>query len=455
MMETEAMAAGSDQTDEELVALSLQGNQEAFAQIVARYQSLVCSVTYSATGNLHRSEDLAQETFIAAWKELRHLREPGRFKSWLCAIARNRIHTAFRKQHREPLHCAEELEQAPEVVSNEAPSMHVITEEEENILWRSLERIPEIYREPLILFFRQDRSVKQVAAALELSEDAVKKRLLRGRNLLQEEVRALIEGALERTKPGKAFTVGVLSALPLFAAGSASAATLGALKTGTVGKAALGFGLGASALGPFLGLLGAIAGPWASIRNTRSPRERQFMIRQTFVLLAFVTLFLAALFGLISWGRSVATHSRLAFGCAMAGLILVYCTGLVAMILKVNRRQRQIRIEDGTDDLLGGLSGSSKDVARPLKAQVYGSVGGSTIGALAWMVIQALRLQQWFTAAAIVVFGLVVFIVSSRTWLRHPEKQRRVMLWTIAVLGVFTLLICGLNGREWVKSLRK
>jgi hypothetical protein len=62
--------------DAELVVESLSGNRDAFGQIVARYQSLVCSLAYSATGSLSQSEDLAQETFVAAWKQLADLREP-------------------------------------------------------------------------------------------------------------------------------------------------------------------------------------------------------------------------------------------------------------------------------------------------------------------------------------------------------------------------------------------
>jgi DNA-directed RNA polymerase specialized sigma24 family protein len=57
--------------DTELVQETLDGNREAFRQIVARYQSLICSVAYSGTGSVTRSEDIAQETFVIAWKNLR------------------------------------------------------------------------------------------------------------------------------------------------------------------------------------------------------------------------------------------------------------------------------------------------------------------------------------------------------------------------------------------------
>ena len=52
----------TETSDANLVAESLTGNRDAFGQIVARYQNLVCSLAYSATGSLNQSEDLAQET---------------------------------------------------------------------------------------------------------------------------------------------------------------------------------------------------------------------------------------------------------------------------------------------------------------------------------------------------------------------------------------------------------
>ena len=81
---------GNSESDKDLVAKALAGDRDAFSHIVSRYQSLICSLAYSATGSLGQSEDLAQETFITAWKRLRHLREPGKLRAWLCGVARNR-----------------------------------------------------------------------------------------------------------------------------------------------------------------------------------------------------------------------------------------------------------------------------------------------------------------------------------------------------------------------------
>ena len=226
MMTTEAMQR-ADINDAELVAESLDGNRDAFRLIVERYQTLISSLAYCATGNVSQSEDLAQETFVSAWKQLAELREPAKLRPWLCSIARFLISKEFRRQGREPDHAAESLEAVDEWVSPEPlPPDQVISDEEKAILWRSLERIPEIYREPLVLFYREHQSIEAVAQDLGLSEDAVKQRLSRGRKLLQEQFLAFVAGALKQTSPGKTFTLGVMAALPLLAT-TAKAATVG------------------------------------------------------------------------------------------------------------------------------------------------------------------------------------------------------------------------------------
>ncbi len=160
-------------SDADLVRNSLADGAGAFSEIVRRYQNLICALTYNATGSLSRSEDLAQEVFVVAWKELRSLREPAKLRAWLCGIARRRTANLMRREGREPVSAAEELD-AEHHSSAPDPLEQTISREEEAILWRSLDQIPELYREPLILFYREDQSVERVAQALELSEDAMK-----------------------------------------------------------------------------------------------------------------------------------------------------------------------------------------------------------------------------------------------------------------------------------------
>lgn len=219
--------ASAPSEDARLVGKCITGDREAFKGIVERYQSLICSLAYSATGSLTQSEDIAQETFIAAWKDLATLREPAKLRSWLCSIVRCLIAKHFRRQQHEPVHSAEPLDDISAVSARDLqPMEQTISREEEAILWRSLAQVPEIYREPLVLFYREHRSIEAVAVAMELTEDAVKQRLSRGRKLLHDQVLAFVEGTLERSNPGPAFTAAVLRALPLLAM-SAKTATAG------------------------------------------------------------------------------------------------------------------------------------------------------------------------------------------------------------------------------------
>jgi RNA polymerase sigma factor (sigma-70 family) len=261
-------------SDAQLVEWSLTGDRSAFATIVKRYQSLVCSITYNATGSLSLSEDLAQETFLAAWKQLAGLREPARLRSWLCGITRFLVGKELRRQGREPIHAAEPLDAIQEPSSPEmSPSIVAVSREEEAILWRALERIPDAYREPLILFYREEKSVERVAAELELSEDAVRQRLSRGRKLLHEEVVAFVEGTLTRTAPGQSFSHAVLAMLP-----TASATSVGLGMAGK-GMAAAKSGFLSAwlvPLAPFVGVLGGLVSHWQIVNLAPTARERRF-----------------------------------------------------------------------------------------------------------------------------------------------------------------------------------
>ena len=329
--------------DETLVKASLAGDREAFEQIVSRHQALICSLAYSGTGNLPQSEDLAQETFIAAWKHLAELREPAKLRFWLCGIARNLINNSVRKQRREPSHRAEALESIVEPRSPEPlPAERAISREEAEILWRALERIPETYREPLVLFYREHQSVEAVAQELELTEDAVRQRLTRGRRLLQDEVLAFVEGALEKTRPGLAFTVMVVAALP-FAATSAKAASIGiaAAKGGAGAKSAFSL----VALGSSAAMLGAMLFSWkTAVDETRSPRERRLMVRTAWFQIAFLLLSMGATFYCIP---QLSQHP-VAAGAALALLLVGNIVNAVALFDYLGRRRIEIMMEEGS-----------------------------------------------------------------------------------------------------------
>ncbi|MGD0016708.1 MAG: sigma-70 family RNA polymerase sigma factor [Verrucomicrobiia bacterium] len=334
-------------SDAQLVEWSLTGDREAFGRIVERYQSLVCSVTYCATGSLSLSEDIAQETFLTAWQKLYALSDAAKLRAWLCGIARNLMNNSLRRGHRDPVHAAEPLDTICEPASTEpSPSAQAVSREEEAILWRALERIPDTYREPLILFYRENQSVENVAEELELSEDAVKQRLSRGRKLLTDEVEAFVEGTLKRTTPGKAFTVGVLAALPGFAT-PAKAATVGAAaaKGSATATASVLLAWAGTILGPLLCIQGAWTGVQTRLQEARSARERQYVIRSAWIRLMLVTVFCLAVMTTVFLPTIYWESQPL----LITALLIVLSMGYVgSFILGVgqNRRLRHIRDEE-------------------------------------------------------------------------------------------------------------
>ena len=322
--------------DVQLVTESLGGNRDAFGQIVSRYQTLLCSLAYSATGSFTQSQDLAQEAFIIAWRQLPELREPGKLRSWLCTILKNRVYKTYRRDGHEPAHAAESLETVQDMASREMlPSDQAITKEEEMILWRSLEKIPEVYREPLVLFYREHQSIETVAANLELTEDAVKQRLSRGRKMLHEQVLSFIEGALERTNPGKVFTLAVLAALPGMTI-SAKAATLGATaaKGSAAAKAAGMMGVFGAILTPLLVIFGNYASYRMSMDEARSDVERWY-IKKAFRDALIAALALSGLCAVpLYWSLRNHQDLDLFWGLLLSQTIVIYFLALLAVVIR-------------------------------------------------------------------------------------------------------------------------
>ncbi len=295
-------------TDATLVAECLSGNRTAFGQIVERYQAMACAVAYSIVGELTASEDVAQEALIAAWQHLASLREPDKLRAWLAGVVRNTARSSARKRQHDLVQNAEPINA---VATNAiAPDDLAAHSEEEALLGRALADVPEQFREPLVLYYREHQSVAEVAATMELSEDAVKQRLARGRQALKEQVATYVEVALRRTGPKAAFTAGVLAAINTTAGTAAAAVTTGATAT-VASTVATGSAMGivGGVGGSLLGLGGAAFGTACSIRNARSPGERALMIKAAWVAWiyssAFVGLYLYAAFVQRSWFESI------------------------------------------------------------------------------------------------------------------------------------------------------
>jgi len=442
---TQRIVTPMEDSDAQLVSRTLAGDRDAFSRIVARYQILICSLAYSRIGHLGLSEDVAQETFITAWKHLRLLREPDKLRAWLCGIVRNRIHKNLQREGRDPVQRAEPLERVDDAPAEEAlPSEQTIGREEEAILWRSLERIPELYREPLVLFYREHQSVERVAAELELSEDAVKQRLSRGRKMLQEEVQAFVESTLSRTAPGRAFSGAVLAALP---AAPAAAVGVGAAGKGT---AMAKTGLLGLWLAPIIGILGGMLAHWLIVQAAPTTAERRakkiaFIGLWIFVLIWCWPLQMAvrALGGYFKWNDTT-------FYAVMAVYWWFYAAICVALTVVMFRRFIAVRRQSETS---GDISGSAP---RPLKPGARAGVAaGVHLAFFSWLIYMAWRANDpiWVTISTVAMVGLgglYFYRIGGRTGTEAMRTVARQL--ALSWVVILVILNCRLEG--WLEYLR-
>ena len=199
-------------TDRELVEASRRGEHAAFGRLVAKYQDVVWAVSYSSTRDRALGEDVAQETFIAAWKQLDQLRDAAVVRPWLCGIARNLARKARRRSRREsPIGDA-----ADDASDGASPFDHTAAAEAEAVVAEALARVPDRYREVLVLYYREGRSIRDVADLLGLTEDNAMQRLTRGRRYLATSVSKLVERSLSRARPRRDVVAGVLAAIAMF-----------------------------------------------------------------------------------------------------------------------------------------------------------------------------------------------------------------------------------------------
>jgi len=214
-------------SDKDLVLATLRGDEQAFVKIVQKYQAMVTGITLGILEDFVASEDAAQDAFVSVWKSIGSLRQPEKLRSWLAQIARN---TALKH-----LRCRKDGVSLDAGLPdpNAGPDEQVATQEEYTVVKKLLGSLPENYRLPLILFYRDDQSTAAVAEALGLSESATAKRLSRGRSLLREQLSDFAISAIKRTAPGAAFTISVAGLIGALTPSSSLAAAAVSQKTST------------------------------------------------------------------------------------------------------------------------------------------------------------------------------------------------------------------------------
>lgn len=326
------------------VAAAAGGDDRAFARLVDATRNTVASIAFAILRDPELARDVAQEVYVAAWRELPRLREATSFLPWIRQTTRNRAHHALRSRARRRRRVATvDPDTLLSAAADPRPDAmkRILEAEERDAVAAAIDGLPDGSREVVILYYREGESVRQVAELLDLSESAVKQRLARARDRLRDQLIRHVKD----TAPRAAFTAGVMAALTAGAPAAAAAATLTAGKvSGQAGGAAgtAGVTITGGLLGGMVGLMGGGTGIVISGRKlmarARDDRERRgvwaFSLSNLSLTLAFLAVVLL---------RPEIGPVAIAFLGMFGGLML---THLVLLPRITARRKAAEKVED-------------------------------------------------------------------------------------------------------------
>jgi len=199
--------------DERLVQRCLNGEQEAFGVLVDKYKNAVYGLAYRMVHNFHDAQDIGQEAFIDAYKNLRSLKYPHRFSSWIYTITANRCRMWLRKQTHETLAIAS----AEEVESKAMLKEQAIQQNRDRNIWDAIrdaiDELPEASRLVVTLYYINGLTCKEIGEFTGTSINTVMSKLRRAREELRMKFTELPTPAVTQQRLPSGFTPSVLGAI--------------------------------------------------------------------------------------------------------------------------------------------------------------------------------------------------------------------------------------------------
>jgi RNA polymerase sigma-70 factor, ECF subfamily len=192
----------------EFIRRILAGEKQLFHDLIRPCERGIYLLLFSLLKNEAEAEDAAQETVIKVFQNLDRFRGDSQFRTWVLSIARNEGLGRLRRQairKEESLDAAAEDQSGdytPAILTSwrEIPTEALEQKELGELLRRAIEGLPEIYRNIVILRDIEEMDIRETAAALGISEGAVKVRLHRARTMLQRELAPKLKAFAPRRK---------------------------------------------------------------------------------------------------------------------------------------------------------------------------------------------------------------------------------------------------------------
>ncbi len=175
--------------EHEALARAQQGDTQSFSRLVEYYKDWIHRRLYQWLGHPETAEELAQETWVRAFKNMKHFRQEALFSTWLFQIAFNLCRDHWRqRKHLENLQKHWNTERATERYPNQNE-----TSPEKQIyflqLRKTLMNLPAPYREALLLRYLDDLSFSELSQTLNIKESALKMRIARGLEMLKTQLK--------------------------------------------------------------------------------------------------------------------------------------------------------------------------------------------------------------------------------------------------------------------------
>lgn len=170
---------GTECADEELVRRIVGGEQYLFHQIVDRYRDKVAGLIFSVTNSRDELEDIAQEVFISAYKNLNAFENRSRFSTWIYRITINKCRDWQRRTY-----SRRALEYLGFGGADRASPYENDGVEDREEIRTAVRNLPDKYKVVIILYYYHDLSCQEVADVLGIPKKTVETRLIRGRNQL-------------------------------------------------------------------------------------------------------------------------------------------------------------------------------------------------------------------------------------------------------------------------------
>jgi RNA polymerase sigma-70 factor (ECF subfamily) len=180
--------------DEQLVRAALCGDTSAFGEIVERYWNMIVALALTKMSDPTEAEDIAQESFLKAYSNLHTLQKPSRFVGWLSKIANQQCTNSFRKsvRYKTAFGCkATPVEQLDQQPAQANPSG--LTESQIHFVRHAVARMPEKFRQLVILRFVAGLSAVQIAEQLGKRPGTIRVWLHRAYNILRKDLAPFLE----------------------------------------------------------------------------------------------------------------------------------------------------------------------------------------------------------------------------------------------------------------------